>query len=95
MVYPGHDVDVAIVGAGPGGLSCAAAYIAAFGSTARIQVSLLLCSAHFRPTRVPPLLVIKQVYESYERFRPQGSGVLMNPNVQYALEAISPDLFEQ
>lgn len=43
MVASDHDVDVAVVGAGPGGLACAAAFIAAFGSSSRIKVCVLLC----------------------------------------------------
>ena len=91
-------LDLAIVGAGPGGLACAAAFIAAFGSDAKVKVRLQRFVCCRRPA-IYMLAVSRtavnnlQVYESYKNFRPQGSGVLMQPNVQHALQALDPDLF--
>ena len=88
------DIDVAVVGGGPGGLACAAAIQALHDTQLRVQVRG--CPSVPAPLSVATRctrLKCMQVYESYPAFKPQGSGVLMGPNVQYALEAISPDLF--
>ncbi len=37
-----HEVDVAVVGGGPGGLSAAAAVLSAFGDAFRVKVRLLM-----------------------------------------------------
>lgn len=89
------DTDVAVVGGGPGGLACAAAIQSLYDTHIRVQVRGV--TTRFRPYLSVAFCCTRlhcmQVYESYPAFRPQGSGVLMGPNVQYALEAISPDLF--
>ena len=36
-----------------------------------------------------------QIYESLKKYTLQGSGVLMMPNVQNALEAIQPSLLQK
>lgn len=66
------DVDIAVVGGGPGGLATAAAIHAACNQDVTVEV-----------------------YESYKAYRLQGAGVLMQPNVQYALEAINPKLLKK
>ncbi|KAL0049404.1 hypothetical protein WJX82_001334 [Trebouxia sp. C0006] len=65
-----YEVDVAVVGGGPGGLAAAAAVLSAFGDTFEVRV-----------------------YESLTEYTLQGSAVGLQPNAQYALEAIHPDLF--
>ena len=40
------DIDVAIVGGGPGGLATAAAVLSAFGSSTRVKVTVLLVPDH-------------------------------------------------
>ena len=100
------DIDVAIVGAGPGGLATAAAILSAFGKYTRVKVRP--CSnIGAGPKRAPrqvvtacvmvsdqithiPLLL--QVYESMKEYKLQGSAVGLGPNAQHALEAIHPDL---
>ncbi|KAL0042605.1 hypothetical protein WJX79_004971 [Trebouxia sp. C0005] len=64
-----HEVDVAVVGGGPGGLATAAAVLSAFGDTFKVKV-----------------------YESLTEYTLQGSAVGLQPNAQYALEAIHPGL---
>ncbi|KAA6422787.1 MAG: Zeaxanthin epoxidase [Trebouxia sp. A1-2] len=66
------DVDVAVVGGGPGGLAAAAAIGSAFGTDTTVKI-----------------------YESLKKYTLQGSGVLMMPNVQNALEAIQPSLLQK
>ncbi|KAL0030448.1 hypothetical protein WJX79_005879 [Trebouxia sp. C0005] len=72
MAMKQFDVDVAVVGGGPGGLAAAAAIGSAFGTDTTVKI-----------------------YESLKKYTLQGSGVLMMPNVQNALEAIQPSLLQK
>ena len=100
MALKQFDVDVAVVGGGPGGLAAAAAIGSAFGTDTTVKVrskwqsSCMPCTA-CRSISSPRRNLALQVYESLKEYTLQGSGVLMMPNVQNALEAIQPSLLQK
>ena len=48
-----HEVDVAVVGGGPGGLSAAAAVLSAFGDAFRVKVRVLMFFTKFAKISAP------------------------------------------
>lgn len=99
MALKQFDVDVAVVGGGPGGLAAAAAIASAFGTDTTVKVrskwqsSCMPCTCMSVSSSRPNLAL--QIYESLKKYTLQGSGVLMMPNVQNALEAIQPSLLQK
>ena len=101
-----YDLDIAVIGGGPGGLAVAAAVQSAFRGHVKVQVrqqrqaarAYMQCRlqpARIRQDDMANLQWCLQVYESLRRYKLQGSGVLMHANVQHAMEAIDPDLLER
>ena len=99
MAMKQFDVDVAVVGGGPGGLAAAAAIGSAFGTDTTVKVrskwqsNYTPCTSTSLSSPRPNLAL--QIYESLKKYTLQGSGVLMMPNVQNALEAIQPSLLQK
>ena len=100
------DIDIAVIGGGPGGLAVAAAVQSAFKGQVKVQVCQQQQAARvylqrpLQPARgrqddMASLQWRLQVFESLRRYKLQGSGVLMHANVQHAMEAIDPELLER